>query len=553
MFFTKLKNRIRNVKRLKEIARVFTKYGFSCYLKQFSFHAFAPKTPPAQDVCSQPFHSRIRIILEELGPTFIKFGQMLSLHPDIIPPEFCKEFEKLQDGVSAVEFEPIKRVLEDELKQPVDDIFDTLSSVPLASASLAQVYRVTLGRKEAIVKVQKPHLEEIIRADLEILEYLAHHLDKHSQEARVFNPKGLVEEFKIHILNELDFKNEMVNIETFRRNFRYDRTVHIPAVYDKFCTGKVLVVEHIKGVKLSDLKKIREQGLDTKKIAHSLTSCILKQIFVDGFFHGDPHPGNIFILPDGKISFIDFGVVGRIDDETKFTFAHLFVAAAAKDAEGMIKVLQQTGATGYTNETRLKVSVQQLLDKYYGISLEEFNMGNFLKDLTKVLYENKVHIAPDNFLLIKSLGILESEAKMLDPELDYALEIKRVSERILMDEYSASRILRKINSAAADILGLIQNLPKDLILIIDTLKKGELKIGFEHLNLEKLISMLDKASNRLSFSLITAALIIGSSLLMNTGAQTFLGPSHELGTMGYVAAAILGFWLVVSILRSGKL
>ena len=553
MFFTKLKNRIRNVRRLKEIARVFTKYGLSCYLRQFSFHAFAPKDLPATDVCSQPLHNRIRIILEELGPTFIKFGQMLSLHPDIIPPELCRELEKLQDGVNPVEFKPIKKVLEDELKQPIEDIFDDFSPIPLASASLAQVYKVTLGNKEAIVKILKPHLEEIIRADLEILEFLARHLDKHSKEARVFNPKGLVEEFKTHILTELDFNNEAVNIETFRRNFRYDRTVHIPIVYDKLCTDKVLVIEYIKGIKLNDVKKPHATELDTKKIAHALTACLLKQIFVDGFFHADPHPGNIFILPDGKISFVDFGVVGRIDDEAKFAFAHLFVAAAAKDPERMIKVLQQAGATGYTNETRLKLSLQQLLDKYYGITLEEFNMGGFLRDLTKVLYENKVHIPQDNFLLIKSLSILESEAKMLDPELNYALEIRRVSERIIKDEFSASRVMKKIGTAASDIFGLIQNLPKDLIMIIDTLRKGELKIGFEHLNLEKLISMLDKGSNRLSFSLITAALIIGSSLLINTNTQTFMGPSYHLGTMGFVAAATLGFWLVVSILRSGKL
>lgn len=519
----------------------------------FNSIGLRPSMPPQDDIINEPLSVRVRKIMEELGPTFVKLGQMLSLHPDIIPHEFCEEFEKLQDHVAPVEFVKIKEVIEKEYKKPLDETFKDFPETPLASASLAQVYKVTIGRKETIVKVQKPHVEKIIRADLDILEFIANHLDKHYKEARVYNPKGLFEEFKRYILNELNFENEIVNIETFRHNFRYDKTVHIPLVYDKFCTNKIIVIEHINGIKLSDVQRLRDAGFDLKKIAHTLTAAILKQIFVHGLFHGDPHPGNIFILPDGKVSFVDFGVIGRIDDEAKFAFAHLFIAAAGKDAEGMLRIMRESMGINYAHESKLKLSLQQLLDKYYGITLMEFSMNSFLQDLTRVLYENRVTISPDHLLLIKSLGILESEAKMLDSEMDFGMEISLAAERMIKDEYSFARVIKKIGASAHDLFGLLQSFPKDVVSILTELRTGSLRIGFEHLNLENLIAMIDKSSNRLSVSLIISALVISSSVLINSGAQTFMGSSQYLGTVGFVIGGVLGVLLLIKIFGSGKL
>lgn len=553
MFPFRLRDEINDIKRLKEIVMVFAKYGLGYLAHRFHLYRFAHMPAPPDDVLNEPLSVRVRKILEELGPTFIKLGQMLSLHPDIIPQEFCKEFEKLQDHVSQVEFVKIKEVIEKQYNKPLDEAFKDFPETPLASASLAQVYKVTIGQKEAIVKVQKPHVEEIIRADLSILGFVVNHLDKHYKEARVYNLKGLLEEFKRYVLNELNFENEIVNIETFRHNFRHDKTVHIPRVYDKLCTDKIIVVERIKGIKLSDIQKLKDSGLDLQKIAHTVMGSLLKQIFVDGLFHGDPHPGNIFILPDGRVSFVDFGVVGRIDDEAKFAFAHMLIAAVEKDADEMLKVMRESMGMNYAHELKLKLSLQQLLDKYYEITLAEFNMNSFLKDLTRLLYENRVHISPDHFLLIKSLGMMESEAKMLDSAMDVGREIKRTAERVIKDEYSPVRIIKKIGATAHDLFNLLQNFPKDLISILTELKTGSLRIGFEHLNLENLIAIIDKSSNRLAVSLITAALIIGSSVLINSGAQTFLGSSHYLGTMGFVTGAILGVWLLIKTFGSGKL
>ncbi|MFA6217833.1 MAG: AarF/UbiB family protein [Candidatus Omnitrophota bacterium] len=553
MFPFRLRDDINDIKRLKEIAGVFTKYGLGYLAQRFHLHRFAPKSTPPEDVLNEPLSVRVRKILEELGPTFIKLGQMLSLHPDIIPHEFCEEFERLQDNVSPVEFVKIKEVIEKQYNKRLDEVFKDFPETSLASASLAQVYKVSIGNKEAIVKVQKPHVEEIIHADLEILEFLANHLDKYYKEAHVYNPKGLLEEFKRYVLNELDFENEIVNIETFRHNFRHDKTVHFPLVYDKLCTEKIIVVEHIKGTKLSDIHKLKDAGLDLQKIAHTVIACVLKQIFSDGLFHGDPHPGNIFILPDGRVSFVDFGVVGRIDDEAKFASAHLFIAAAEKDADEMLKIMRESMGMNSSNEPKIKLSLQQVLDKYYGITLAEFSVNSFLKDLTRFLYENKVRISPDHLLLIKALGILESEAKMLDPEMDFGLEIRHAAERLIKDEYSPVRIIKKIGATTRDLFGLLQSFPKDLVSILTELRTGSLRIGFEHLNLENLIAVIDKSSNRLAVSLIIAALIIGSSVLINSGAQTFLGSAQYLGTLGFATGGVLGVWLLIKIFGSGRL
>jgi ubiquinone biosynthesis protein len=553
LFLFHLKDEIKDAKRLKEIAGIFTKYGLGYLIQKFHLQRFSTRHASADAIFTEPLSVRVRMILEELGPTFIKLGQMLSLHPEIVPLEFCKEFEKLQDSVPPVDFAKIKAAIETEYKKPLEEIFKDFPATPIASASLAQVYKVKIGSKEAIIKVQKPNVQETIRADMDILGFLASHIDKHNKNAAVYDPLSLMEEFKRYINNELDFKKEILNTETIRHNFRHDKTVYIPAVYDELCTDKIIVVEYIKGTKLSNIDKLRDLGLDTRKIAHALVAFILKQIFTDGFFHGDPHPGNIFILSDGRVACVDFGVVGRIDDETKLSFAHMFIAAAERDADAMLKILHESMIMDYANEARLKLSLQHLLDDYYGISLKDFNMNNFLKDLTNALYENRVRIPSDNLLLIKSLGMLESEAKMLDPELDFGLEIQRAAQRIIKEEFSPLRIFKKVREAAQDVFSLVQSFPKDLFSILHEIKTGKLKIGFEHLNLEDLISVIDRSSNRLSFSLIIAALLIGSSFLIHSGAQTYLGASSRFGTTGFVIGAILGCWLLIHIIRSGKL
>jgi ubiquinone biosynthesis protein len=551
--FAKFKKEVRNLKRLEEIVGVFAKYGFGYIIQKLPFHPLAAKTPSEKNAVDLPLNVRLRKVLEELGPTFIKLGQMLSLRPDIIPYEFCKEFEKLQDNVPPAEFTGIKGVLENEFKKPLDTVFKDFPETPLASASLAQVYEVKLNHKKAIVKVQKPGLREMIEADLEILEFLANLIDKHVSEARIYDPRGLLQEFKTYITKELDFNNESINIEKFRYNFLGDEKVYFPLVYRHLCSDKVLVIEKVSGVKISDLEGIEALGLDKKKLVRVFVDCVLKQIFIDGFFHADPHPGNVFVLEDGRISFVDFGIVGRLDEDSKFRLVDVLIASFEKDVDRISDILMESDAVGYTDERKLKLALELVLDRYHGISLEEFKMNDFLKGMARLMYENKVRLLSENFLLIKTLAILESVGKTMDPGLNFTLEVKKLMDAMIKEEYSIKRIGRKIQKVSRDVFNLAQNFPKDLVQIISEIKRGNLKIGFEHLNLEGLISMLDKLSNRLSFSLIISALIISSSLLIQANPQALMGTARHLGVMGFILAVILGLWLLINIMRSGKL
>ncbi|MDD4955828.1 MAG: AarF/ABC1/UbiB kinase family protein [Candidatus Omnitrophica bacterium] len=553
MFFSKLKKEARDLERLESIIAVFVKYGFGCILEKIPFHPFVGKRPGKEDLCIIPLASRLRKAFEELGPTFIKLGQMLSLRPDVIPYEFCEEFEKLQDNVPAVEFNRIKEVIEANFHKPLSKIFKNFPAEPVASASLAQVYEVDFNGEKAIVKVEKPGLEKTIKTDIEIMEYVASLIEKHIKEAAVYNPKGIVEEFKKYIFKELDFRNEVVNIEKFRKNFKDRHKVYFPHVYRALSSDRILVTEKIDGIKISDLKSIEKHGFNKKRIARVIVSCVLKQMFIDGFFHADPHPGNIFILKNGRIAFVDFGIVGRLNEASKSWLTNIFLAAVDKDVERIIESFREVGALGRSDEARLKMQLLQMFDKYYGIELKEFNMGEFLNDTTKLLYENKVVVLPDFFILIKSLTMLESIGKMLDPEFNMTVEIKRLLDIAIKEERSPRKIARKFKRIGVDFFSLAQNFPRDILSILNDIKKGNLKIGFEHTNLENLISILDKLSNRLSFSLIIAALIIGSSVLINANTHTLFGASFHLGIIGFILAGILGLWLLINILRSGKL
>jgi len=552
LLFDQFKKEVRNLKRLEEIVGVFVKYGFGYIIQQLPFHPLVSKSHSDQDIFNLPFGVRLRKVFEELGPTFIKLGQMLSLRPDILPFDVCKELEHLQDDVPPSPFDPIKEILEKEFDKPLQSVFDHFPETPIASASLAQVYEVKRGHKKLIVKVQKPHVKEIIGSDLEILAFLVNLIEKHVKEARIYGPNDLMEEFKSYILRELDFTNELVNLEKFRVNFREDPRIYFPAAYRELCTDKVLVIEEIKGIKISELDKIRDAGLHKKKIAKIFVDCMLRQMFVDGFFHGDPHPGNVFVLDDGRISFIDYGIVGRIDEDSKFALVNVLLASAEKDVDRIMDILRESKALGNADEKKLKFSLELLLDKYHGRSLEEFRMNEFLKDMTRLMYENKVRLLSDHFILVKTLAIVESVSKTLEPEVNFTVEVKRLADVMIRDEYSVKRIGRKIGKVTRDLFSLIQDLPEDLIEILNEVRKGRLKIGFEHLNLENMIAMLDKLSNRLSFSLIIAALIISSSLLIQTNSPSFFGSSRQLGVIGFIVAGVLGCWLLFKIIRSGK-
>ncbi len=553
--------KIHNVQRLRQILQVLVRYGFGYLVNRLNIdqnvvgRSLFRLTPIRKlDIFDIPPPVRARKVLEELGPAFIKLGQILSTRPDLIPLNFCKEFEKLQDDVPAFEYGKVEEQIKNEFGSDVDKLFDNFSREPLAAASLAQVHTGELKTGEkVIVKVQRPNIERVIMADLEILHALAKLAEKYIQESKPYSPVEAACEFRKAILKEIDFSVEANNTERFRRHFKEDDTVYIPKVFHNLSTKKVLTIERIEGIKVSDLERIEKLGLDRKQIAINGANAVLKQVFVDGFFHADPHPGNIFVLEGNRIAFLDFGQVGHIHERIKAQIANILTAVIERDAPEIIEAFTAIGMVeGEADIEKFELDVAELVDRYYGISLRELKMGQFLVDMVDIVSENRIKVPHDLFLLTKALITIEGIGRKLDPDFDMVAQTKPFVERLIRDKYSPKLIARDIRKLASAVISLTKSFPKDFTEILEKIKSGTLRIEFEHRGLEDLISQTDKASNRIAFSLIIAALVVGSSVIMQTDKGPILFGFPILGVIGFVITGVMGLWLAVAILRSGR-
>jgi len=402
--------------------------------------------------------------------------------------------------------------------------------------------------------VQRPQIRKIIKADVEILYDLARLAERQIAEVKPYNPIGIVEEFSKSIRRELDFVGEGRNIERFARNFQDDPTVYVPKVFWKLTTSKVLTMERIRGVKVSRMEKLKEVGLDPKQIAINGAQAILKQIFEYGFFHADLHPGNIFVLEGNVIAPLDYGMMGRLNEEMKEEIGSLLSALIDKDVKRTVKLLlRMGGAEGEIDRRGFEWEVEDLLDHYLGIPLGQLDMGKIFNEIFPLLAKYRIKVPSDFTLMNRALVTAEGVGRGLDPEFDIVPLAKPYIRKLMLKRLSLRRSLRTLRELWEDLNDLLVNLPGDIKQILAKTKRGELVVKFEHRGLEHLILALDKSSNRLSFSLIIAALIIGSSLVMqlNKGSQLFGFP--VFGILGFLIAGLLGFWLVVAILRSGRL
>lgn len=561
MLLGDITQKIQNIDRLRQIIQVLVKYGFGYIIDRLKIDQNIIRKNLIRfgqikklDLFDMPMPVRARKVLEELGPTFIKLGQILSTRPDIIPLEFCKEFEKLQDDVPPFEYKKAEEVIRNELKNPVDKIFNNFSRTPEAAASLSQVHFAELKTGEkVVVKVQRPKIRKVITTDLNILEGLAKLIEKRIEESRIYNPVGIVNEFKETILKEIDFNAEATHSVRFQLNFKDDTTVYVPKIFHNLSTGKVLTIERIEGTKITDIEKIEKSGLDRKQIAVNGANAILKQIFIDGFFHADPHPGNIFVIEGNKIVFLDYGMVGRIDEATKDQLANILTAMIARDVPEISDAFIAMGMIDEVDVRKLNLGLADLMDSYYGIPLNELRIGPLLVEIVKLVSQYRVKIPPDLFLLVKTMLTIESVGSSLYPEFNMTVQAKPFVENLLKSRYSPKRIAMEIRKFAKDLYRFKSTFPKDLNIILSKIKKGTLRIDFEHQGLENLILHMDKVSNRIAFSLIIAALVIGSSIIMQTDkGPLFLG-FPVLGVIGFIVASILGLGLAIAILRSGRL
>ncbi len=559
----KLRKNYKNFRRMKNILTVITRYGLghvfdqSGLLKYFKLRkGFFYKKEKEQKVSSLTPPERVRLVCEELGPTFIKMGQILSTRPDLVPQDFLKELNKLQDEVPPFSFEEAKKQVQKELGKPLEKLFLEFDKEPLAAASLSQVHKAKLKTGELVaVKIQRPGIEPLIDSDISILKDLASFVERKFISTQLYQPVEIVEEFKRSIKQELDFINEGRNIDAFRNNFKEKADVRIPKVYWKLSSSKVLTMEYITGEKLSFLLKQEEgwERIKPKVIAQRSSKIFLKQIFEDGLFHADPHPGNIFIEEDGTIALLDFGMIGRLDSNTLDSLIDILMGIVKNNSERIVSTLEEMEATDISKDSKkLKRDIQDLINKYYGLPLKQIRMNKLIPEILEIITKHKIKIPTDLALLAKALITTEGTIKKLDPEFNIIDQAKPFAQELLEKKYSPQILWRKGHEKVRELFHLLEVLPKDILWFLRAIKKGKVDVGFEHKGLEKLINEIDRASNRLSLSLIIAALIIGSSLVLMQGAPPFILGYPAIGIIGFLLASFLGLGLIISILRSGK-
>jgi len=558
---TRLKKTVRNVKRYRQIFRVLLKYGFEDILDTLRVAAYIRTgrkvltRQKGKEVIQMSRPERIRLVLEELGPTFIKLGQMLSTRPDLIPVEFIEEFRKLQDDVPPFPGDKAKEIVEKELGKSVETLFSSFEEVFKSAASLAQIHRaVTKSGQQVAVKIQRPGINSIIKSDMEILFDLANLVARRLPEDNFYDPVEIVDEFRIWINRELDFFQEGRNIDRFRRHFANDETIYVPQVFWDLTTSKVLTMEYIDGIRILDLRRLEQAGLDRKIIAVNGANSVLKQIFEHGFFHGDPHPGNIFVLENNVIAPLDFGLMGRLDDELIEQLGYLLNGIIHKDIDRIVRVFLNIGILRDEIDIRtLKLDIGEFIDRYYQIPLYQLDIQHIINEAMEIVSRHHIRLPRDLYLMGKALVIMERMGEVLDPEFDIISIAKPYMQKIITQKFDPRRLMRDASRTLEDFKDLLDSLPETLKQILSKVRKGELRINLHHQGLDHLIGELDKSTNRLSFSLIIAALIIASSMIIQLNKGPLIFRLSAFGLIGYVIAAFLGLWLVIAIMRSGRL
>lgn len=553
---------IRTIRRYRTILGVLIKYGFGHFVDQLNIGHYLElgkrivsfgKSPKELERLSQP--QRLRMAMEELGPTFIKLGQLLSTRPDVLPKSYIEEFSKLQDEVPPVSLEAITAQVRRELGYPVSELFAEFSEKPLATASIAQVHRGRLKSGEEVVfKIRRPGVVKLVETDIDVLMGLAYLVEQHAPTFAIYDPTGLVKEFRRSITRELNFTREGRTVDRFAANFADNPTVCFPKIFWDYSGEIVLTMEYIAGIKISSFDQLTAQGYDLKEIARRGADAFLKQVLDHGLFHGDPHPGNVFILPDQVICMLDYGIVGRLGKDLKDQLIDLLHALLDRDVDRIIAQLLFSGELLDSSDLKnLRRDLHDFIEDYYDIVLQDIEVGKLLSDFIEILTHHHIHFPPDYMLLAKALVIMEGIGRQLDPDFNMIAHMRPYVNRLVLERLSPKHVTSQFGRVIQAYGALASNLPNDIKEFINRLNRNQFKIDLEHRGLEKLVTDLDRSSNRVSFALIIGSLIVGSSLVMQIDKGPMVFGFPLLGLLGYSIAGLLGLWLAIGILRSGRL
>lgn len=554
---------VRDLKRIHDIASVLIRYGFGDVVRRIGMaHALeragkALRWREPEELAHLEPAARVRRALEELGPSFVKLGQILATRVDLFPPDWIAEFSKLQDAAPAIPFAELRPQLVEDLGDAPESIFSALDPQPLAAASLAQVHRARLSDgTDVILKVRRPGIRPIIEADLRLLERLAEIIEAEASDLRRYRPRDIVRQFTLSLRRELDFAAECRNAERIAEQFAGHPEISIPRVHWQWCGERLNVQDYVDGISGRDLAAADAAGLDRKLLARRGAEAVLKMLLEDGFFHADPHPGNVLYLTGNRIAFIDFGMVGRLTEERRSQVARLLQGLVGRDSSLVADVLldwsDDDPRDPDSDLATLRAEIDTFVDLYHGVPLQRLDIGAMLSDLLTILREHGLSLPADLALMIKAFITLEGMGRQLDPDFDIAAEASPFLRQVLLAHAAPAAFARRGWRAFADAVDLLAGLPRDLRQFLRAARRGKLQVQVEVLPLQRFGGQIDRAASRLALAIVIAALIVGSAIVMTVDKAPSLPGLPSFGLLGFIAALIGGLWLLVSIWRSGN-